>query len=238
MEEMAKLYAGTSGYAYPAWKPGFYPDDLPASRFLQHYATRLTCVEINYTFRHMPSEKTVEGWARATPPGFAFALKMHQRVTHMNRLKEGARESLDYFLAALGPLREAGRLGPVLVQLPPNLHADQDRLARFLDWLPAGTRFALEFRHTSWFTEDVYRLLRAHDVALCAADAEELQVPDVVTAGFAYYRLRRPGYDELALRRLRRRADELVAGGRDVYALFKHEEDPGGALEAERLLAA
>jgi uncharacterized protein YecE (DUF72 family) len=237
-DEMARLYAGTSGYAYPAWKPVFYPADLPASRFLQHYATRLTCVEINYTFHHMPSLRTLESWVRATPPGFQFALKAHRRITHTHRLGEGARESLEFFLGTLGPLREAGRLGPVLVQLPPSLRADLGRLARFLDLLPPEVRFAFEFRDASWFTEEVYDLLRAHGASLCVADAEALAVPDVVTADHAYYRLRRPGYDDLALRRLRRRADVLVAEGRDVFLMFKHEEDAGGAFDAERLLAA
>jgi uncharacterized protein YecE (DUF72 family) len=235
---MAGLYAGTSGYAYPAWKPGFYPADLPAARFLEHYASRLTCVEINYTFRRTPAQKTLEAWVAATPPGFMFAVKAHQRVTHSHRLKEGAHESMEFFLSALAPLRDAGRLGPVLLQLPPNLRLDRDRLARFLDWLPRDTRFAFEFREASWFTEEVYDLLRAHDAALCVADAEQLAAPDVVTASFAYYRLRRPPYDEPALRRWRRRSEELRAAGRDVYILFKHEEDAGGALEAERLLAA
>ena len=127
---MATLYAGTSGYAYPAWKPDFYPEDLPATRFLRHYAGRLNCVEINYTFRHMPSEKTVASWIESTPPGFLFAVKAHQTITHRNRLKEGAREPLEYFLATLEPLREAGRLGPVLLQLPPNLKLDLERLER------------------------------------------------------------------------------------------------------------
>jgi uncharacterized protein YecE (DUF72 family) len=235
---MAKLYAGTSGYAYPAWKPGFYPADVPASRFLQHYATRLTCVEINYTFRHMPSLRTLESWVRATPPGFMFALKAHQRITHTHRLGERAREPLEYFLGTLGPLREAGRLGPVLVQVPPSLRADIDRLARFLDQLPADVRFAFEFRDASWFTDEVYDLLRARGAALCVADTESLVAPDVVTADHTYYRLRRPGYDDLALQRLRRRADVLLADGRDVFMLFKHEEDAGGAVDAERLLAA
>jgi uncharacterized protein YecE (DUF72 family) len=235
---MARLYAGTSGYAYPAWKPGFYPADLPASRFLQHYATRLSCVEINYTFRHMPSLRTLESWVRATPPGFMFALKAHQRITHTHRLGEGAREPLEYFLGTLGPLREAGRLGPVLVQVPPSLRADLDRLARFLDQLPADVRFAFEFRDASWFTDEVYDLLRARGAALCVADTESLAVPDVVTADHTYYRLRRPGYDDVALRLLRRRADVLLADGRDVFMLFKHEEDAGGAVDAERLLAA
>ncbi len=235
---MARLYAGTSGYAYPAWKPVFYPEGLPASRFLEHYASRLTCVEINYTFRHTPAKKTLDAWVAATPPGFVFAMKAHQRVTHTHRLKEGAREPMEFFLGALAPLREAGRLGPVLLQLPPNLRLDLARLARFLEWLPGDTRFAFEFRDASWFTEEVYDLLRAHDAALCVAEAENLTVPDVPTASFAYYRLRKPPYDELALRRLRRRSDALLAGGRDVYLVFKHEEDAGGALEAERVLAA
>jgi len=235
---MARLYAGTSGYAYPAWKPRFYPEDLPAARFLGYYASRLNCVEMNYTFRHTPSAKTLDSWVAATPPGFVFAVKAHQRVTHTHRLKEGAREPMEFFLSTLAPLRDAGRLGPVLLQLPPNLRLDLDRLARFLEWLPGDTRFAFEFREASWFTEDVYDLLRAHDAALCVADSEQLAAPDVVTASFAYYRLRHPPYDDVALRRRRRRSEDLLAEGRDVYVLFKHEEDAGGALEAERLLAA
>lgn len=235
---MARLYTGTSGYAYPTWKPGFYPEEIPASRFLEHYASRLTCVEINYSFRHMPAEKTLESWVAATPPGFMFAMKAHQRVTHTYRLRDGAREPMEFFLSTLRPLREAGRLGPVLVQLPPNQRVDRERLARFLEWLPLDLRFTFEFRHASWFSDEIYDLLRAHNASLCIAEAESLAVPDVVTADFAYYRLRKPPYDELAIQRLRRRSEDLVAKGRDVFVLFKHEEDAGGALEAERLLAA
>lgn len=235
---MAALYAGTSGYAYPSWKPDFYPEDVPSTRFLSHYARRLNCVEINYTFRHMPSEKTVKSWIGSTPPGFQFAVKAHQGITHRNRLKEGAREPMEYFLRTLEPLREAGRLGPVLLQLPPNLKLDLGRLAGFLEVLPRDLRFAFEFRDESWFRDEVYELLREHGASLCVAESEELQVPDVVTAGFVYYRLRKPPYDEHALARLRSRAGELLHDGRDVYLVFKHEEDAGGALEAERLLAA
>ena len=235
---MATLYAGTSGYAYPAWKPDFYPEDLPATRFLRHYAGRLNCVEVNYTFRHMPSEKTVATWIASTPPGFVFAVKAHQAITHANRLKESAKEPTAYFLEKLEPLQDAGRLGPVLLQLPPNLKLDLDRLASFLEVLPRDWRFTFEFRNASWFVDEVYTLLRAHGASLCVAESDELVAPDVVTAGFAYYRLRKPPYDELALARLRRRAGELTADGRDVYLVFKHEDDAGGALEAERLLAA
>ncbi len=235
---MATLYTGTSGYAYPAWKPGFYPADVPASRFLEHYASRLNCVEINYTFRHMPSEKALSSWVAATHPGFVFAIKAHQAITHRNRLKEGAREPLEYFLDALRPLRDAGRLGPVLLQLPPNLKLNLGRLESFLGLLPSDLRFAFEFREASWFREEVFARLREHNVSLCIAEAEKLVAPDVVTADFVYYRMRKPPYDELALARLRRRSEELTGGGRDVFCLFKHEEDAGGALEAERLLAA
>jgi uncharacterized protein YecE (DUF72 family) len=126
----------------------------------------------------------------------------------------------------------------VLLQLPPNLKLDLDRLERFLGLLPRDVRFAFEFREPSWFSEEVYALLREHNASLCVAEAENLVVPDVVTADFAYYRLRKPPYDELALARLRRRSGELTGGGRDVYVLFKHEDDAGGALEAERLLVA
>ncbi len=235
---MARLLAGTSGYAYPSWKPDFYPEDVAQSHFLRYYASRLSCVEINYTFRHMPTEKTLTSWVAATPPGFMFAMKAHQRITHTFRLREGAKEPLEYFLASLKPLRDAGRLGPVLLQLPPNLKLDHERLARFLDLLPPDQRFTFEFREASWFCDEVYDLLRAHNASLCVAEAEPLTVPDVVTADFVYYRLRKPPYDELALARLRRRSADLLAEGRDVYLVFKHEEDAGGALEAERILAA
>lgn len=235
---MATLYAGTSGFAYPAWKPEFYPEKLPAARFLEHYAGRLNCVEINYTFRHMPSAKTVAAWVASTPPGFAFAVKAHQSITHVKRLKEEAREPAEFFLSTLRPLHEAGRLGPVLLQLPPNLKLDLPRLERFFEVLPGDVRFAVEFRHASWFVPEVYELLSRRNAALCVAESETLTVPDVVTADFVYYRLRKPDYDEAAIARLRRRSRELLGDGRDVYLLFKHEEDAGGAVDAERMLAA
>ena len=233
---MATLYAGTSGFAYPAWKPGFYPDKLPAARFLEHYAGRLNCVEINYTFRRMPSAATLESWVAATRPGFAFAVKAHQRITHVQRLKD-AQETTEFFLKSLEPLREAQRLGPVLFQLPPNLRLDLERLDAYLRLLPGGMRYAFEFRHASWFADDVYALLREHNVSLCVAESEKLEVPEVITADFVYYRLRKPGYSDDEIERFAARSRELLATGRDVYVMFKHEDDPGGALDAERLLA-
>jgi uncharacterized protein YecE (DUF72 family) len=236
MATRGRLFAGTSGFAYPSWKPAFYPQKLPASRFLEHYSGRLDCVEINYTFRRTPSESTLENWIRATPDGFAFAIKAHQRITHMLRLRDAGDAARD-FLRAVEPLRTAGRLGAVLFQLPPGLHADRDRLASFLADLPEEGRFAFEFRHESWFTEETYALLRERDAALCVAESEALEVPDVATASFCYYRYRRPDYGEADMSRIAARASDLLAQGRDVYAVFKHEDDPQGALHAERLLA-
>lgn len=232
---MATLYAGTSGFAYPAWRPVFYPEKLPARQFLPHYAGRLTCVEINYSFRRTPAASTLETWAGETPDGFVFAMKAHQRITHARRLQD-VEEPLAFFLRSLEPLRVAGRLGPVLFQLPPNLKLDLDRLAAFLHLLPAGARVTVEFRHESWFTDQVYALLREYNVALCLADTEKLGTPEVVTADFVYRRLRRPDYDEADLRRFAAGARAQLAAGHDTYLVFKHEEGPESALEAERVL--
>jgi len=232
---MATLYAGTSGFAYPAWKPGFYPARLPAKQFLNHYAQRLNCVEINYTFRRLPSASTLQSWVEATPPGFVFAVKANQRITHILRLKNAA-EATALFLKMIDPLRSARRLGPVLFQLPPQLKCDEALLGDFLELLPTDLRYAFEFRHTSWLSEPVYELLRRRNVALCLAESEKLEVPKVITADFVYYRLRKPEYTEADVDAIASGARELLGTGRDLYLMFKHEETPEGALNAERLL--
>jgi len=232
---MATLYAGTSGFAYPAWKPGFYPAKLPSNQFLKHYAARLNSVEINYTFRRLPSAATLAGWVEATSPGFVFAVKANQRITHILRLKNAA-EATGLFLRMIDPLRSARRLGPVLFQLPPNLKCDPALLAAYLDSLPKDLRYAFEFRHESWLAEPVYEVLRAHNVSLCVAESERLEVPEVITAGFVYYRLRKPDYTEADVEEFASRARELLAAGRDLYLMFKHEETPEGAIHAESLL--
>jgi uncharacterized protein YecE (DUF72 family) len=232
---MATLYAGTSGFAYPAWKPGFYPAKLPAKQFLHHYAQRLNCVEINYTFRRLPSAATLQNWVEATPPGFVFAVKANQRITHILRLKNAA-EATALFLKMIDPLRSARRLGPILFQLPPQLQCDEGLLRDFLELLPADLRYAFEFRHTSWLAEPVYEQLRRRNIALCLAESEKLEVPKVITADFVYYRLRKPDYTEADVDAIAAGARELLASGRDLYLMFKHEETPEGALNAERLL--
>jgi uncharacterized protein YecE (DUF72 family) len=232
---MATLFAGTSGFAYPAWKPAFYPAKLPANQFLKYYAGRLNCVEINYTFRRLPAASTLESWVAATAPGFAFAVKANMRITHILRLKN-AEQATNAFLKAIDPLRATKRLGPVLFQLPPNLKRDIPLLRGYLALLPGGMRYAFEFRHESWLSETTYDELRASNAALCVAESEKLEIPEVVTADFVYYRLRKPDYTERDVEAFAAHAKEIVAAGRDLYLMFKHEESPQGALHAELVL--
>lgn len=232
------IFLGCSGWSYPQWKPEFYPAKTPAKAFLQHYATRLNSVEVNYTFRQLPSQTTVEGWLAQVSGEFRFTFKAPQRVTHLKRLKDCA-EPLSIFYSALSSVVAAGRMGLVLFQLPPNFKADAARLEDFLQLASpvtgAGLRIAFEFRHPSWFTEAVYELLRRHNSALCIAESDDLQTPEIATADFSCYRLRRSEYSPEELRRIEERLRKSGTGG-DVFAYFKHEETPAGALNAEALL--
>ncbi len=231
---MSRICLGTSGWAYASWKPEFYPKKLAASKFLNFYATQLNCVEVNYTFRKRPAAKTLESWCAATPEGFSFAVKAHQRITHIKRLKDVA-EDVSGFYESLEPLRAAGKLGPVLFQLPPFLKVDEERLRGFLECLPAEARAAIEFRNESWFRDGVFELMREHDVALCIAESDELQVPEEITASFAYFRFRKSEYSQIELGQIKGRLGKATEHG-DVYAFLKHEETPEGALNARRLL--
>jgi uncharacterized protein YecE (DUF72 family) len=231
---MARLYTGTSGFAYPSWKPEFYPAKTAQKDFLKYYATRLNAVEINYTFRQLPSAATLEKWVEATPAGFVFCCKAHQRITHILRLKESEFTAL--FFRAIDPLRSARRLGPVLFQLAPNFKCDVALLQAFLEKLPADLRVAFEFRNTGWLVEEVYRLLEKHRVSLCLAESDKLEIPQVITADFVYSRLRKADYSAEERAEIRERIATLVGGGRDVYVFFKHEETPAGAIYAEELL--
>jgi uncharacterized protein YecE (DUF72 family) len=236
MSNMSKLYAGTSGWAYPQWKPDFYPAKLPAAKFLGYYATRLNSVELNYTFRRFPTEKLLAGWIAATPADFKFAVKAHQNITHVKRLKD-AQEWTSNFFVSLAPLQEAGKLGPVLFQLPPFLRCDVSRLKDFLAELPRKTRVAFEFRHESWFSSEVFDALRDAHAALCQAESEKLETPKVQTADFTYFRLRKQSYSPEERAELTKDALDLARTG-DVFTYFKHEDTPEGAFYAEELLAA
>lgn len=233
---MARLYAGTSGFAYPAWKPDFYPKKLPQKSFLEHYAKRLTAVEINYTFRRLPSASTIENWVAQTPSDFQFCVKAHQRITHIQRLKPA--EFTGIFYQAVEPLRAGGRLGAVLFQLPPNLKCDAKLLAAFLEALPPDIRSAFEFRNTGWLTDEIFGLLERHGASLCLAESDKLEIPRVITADFVYSRLRKSEYSPEERGAIADRAREMLVGGRDLFVFFKHEDTPAGALYAEQLIAA
>ena len=233
---MSAVYSGTSGWSYSAWKPGFYPAKLPSAKFLSHYATRLNTVEVNYTFRRFPTKTLFAGWIAATPDTFRFAIKAHQSITHIKRLRD-SKESVERFVDSLDPLRETGRLGPVLFQLPPFLKCELPRLEEFLSELPHGIRAAFEFRHETWLCEGVYNLLRKANAALCLAESEKLATPDVQTADFSYLRLRKEEYSAQERKEIGSRVARLKSKG-DVFVYFKHEDTPEGALYAEQLLAS
>lgn len=232
---MAQLYAGTSGWAYPGWKPDFYPAKLAQAKFLPYYASRLNTVEVNFTFRQLIKETTAQKWIAQSPEGFLFSAKAHQVITHIKRLKN-VEDFVARYLATLQPIAQAGRLGPVLFQLPPNLKADASLLGSFLEILPRGVPSAFEFRHDSWFSDEIFDLLKKCNRALCVAETEERVTPDAVTAAFCYYRFRKPTYTPEERSAMVTKIREHLAQGRDVYAYFKHEETPQGALYASDLL--
>jgi uncharacterized protein YecE (DUF72 family) len=228
---MGKVCAGTSGWSYATWKPDFYPEKLAAKKFLGYYATRLNSVEVNFTFRRLASQALLNGWIETAGDDFQFAVKAHQTITHIKRLN-AAEESTAKFLDSIEPLGKARKLGPVLFQLPPNFKCDTGRLREFVKLLPNGLRAAFEFRHESWFNEEVYMVLRSVGVALCAAETEKIESPEIETAPFYYLRMRNPPFKLKAIEQKVRR----LAKDADVYVYFKHEDTPEGALNAVKLL--
>ena len=227
-----KLFVGTSGYSYKEWKGSFYPEDLPDKQMLHYYAERFRTVEINNTFYRMPSESVLKNWAKEVSAGFAFVLKAPQRITHKQRLKE-SEDSVAYLFKVAAALED--RLGTVLFQLPPFLRKDLPRLQGFLKILPACRRVAFEFRHASWFDDEVYDALRGHGAALCIAEAEgDLEVPFVATAPWGYVRLRRPDYGDRELTAWCRRIREQ--SWQDAFIFFKHEDEGVGPKLAARFV--
>lgn len=227
------VWIGTSGYNYPEWRGTFYPEGFPESEMLAYYAERLNTVEINYTFYRMPSEKALLGWAEGTPERFRLALKAPQRITHQSRLRDCA-ETVEVFLKRAALLKE--KLGPVLFQLPPWMRKDVPLLEEFSGCLPEGTRAAFEFRHRSWFEDEVYECLKSRDLALCIADSEKLSTPPVRTAGYGYLRLRDEGYGPADVARWAVVVNELAGSASDVFVYFKHEEAGMGPAFARQLI--
>ena len=206
-------YVGTSGFSYPTWKPEFYPAGTPQNEFLRIYAERLDSVELNATFYQLPSEDRLRGWAELTPPGFRFAVKMNRRATHFGDLSV-----VGTFCERVRVLGD--RLGPILVQLPASRPRDDGWLALLLDSLDPELEYAFEFRNDTWAGVEGVQLMGALD-----GDAP-----------FRYLRLREPPYDEAALAEWAIKLRPLVAEGIDVYAYFKHEDEPTAPAYAARLL--
>ena len=226
------LYLGTSGFAYGEWKGPFYPEKLRQREMLPFYAGRFNSVEINYTFRQQPAEKTLVTWRDATPDGFAFTLKAHQRITHWLRLAN-ADEAVSAFLDRATVL--GGRLGTILFQCPPNLPFDRGLIENFLGFLPPTHRYAFEFRHPSW--SQAREILAEQGAAWCLADTDEKPAPDepIPAEPFAYLRLRKENYTEDELEVWGKRIVQALDQDRDVFCYFKHEEKGAGPIFTERL---
>lgn len=227
------IWVGTSGYNYPEWKGSFYPEKIPASKMLPYYAEQFSTVEINYTFYRAPTEKILAGWSQATPARFKLTLKAPRRITHDARLRDCA-DSLRAFLETAASLQN--KLGAILFQLPPTLKKDVGLLAAFLEAFPPRVDAAFEFRHPSWFDDDVYDLLRRHHIALCVADSERLSTPVTLTADYAYFRLRDEGYSPADIARWAEVVQNVASGAREVYVYFKHEEQGKGPALARQLM--
>jgi uncharacterized protein YecE (DUF72 family) len=193
-------------------------------------------VEVNYTFRSFPTEKLLGNWITATPPDFKFAVKAHQSITHIKRLKNVG-DATAKFIASLKPLQEADKLGPVLFQLPPNLKFDLKLLQDFIAKLPGKTRCTIEFRNASWFVKDVFDALAKRNVALCLAESDDLVTPDKQAADFCYLRLRKEGYSANDRGAISRRVRSLAQHG-EIFAYYKHVDAPECPLQAEELLHA
>jgi uncharacterized protein YecE (DUF72 family) len=230
------ILVGTSGYQYPEWRGSFYPPDLDTSAMLAFYAERFRTVEINYSFRQMPTEAAIQGWGRGTPADFRLSLRAPRRITHLQRLNQTAVTTSAEFFRRAAVLD--GKLGVILFQIAPEHQVDVRLLDTFLSALQAPVRLAFEFRNPDWLTETVFETLRQHNAALCVSDSETIRTPALRTADFGYFRLRDEGYSQTDLERWRDVVQEWQAStADDVYVYFRHESEAKGPDFARRLEA-
>jgi uncharacterized protein YecE (DUF72 family) len=223
-----KILAGTSGFAFKEWKGPFYPEKMKSEDMLGFYAGKFPTVEINNTFYRLPKETVLVDWAAQVPDGFTFAIKASQKITHFARLKPESADAVTYLLKVTQAL--GGKLGPILFQLPPNLKKDFDRLTAFVATLPADAKYTIEFRHESWFTDDVYDLLRSRDIPMCIVEQPEFASPVVATASWGYVRLHRFDYDAARLAEWASRIGGMPWS--DAFVYFKHDEGEGSGPPA------
>jgi uncharacterized protein YecE (DUF72 family) len=227
------VQVGTSGFAFKEWKGPFYPADLKDDAMLGYYSARYPTVEINNTFYRLPKEHVLQDWASQVNETFAFSIKASQRITHDARLREGAATALEFLLRNTSTL--GTKLGPILFQLPPDMEKNADRLRAFLALLPSDRRFAIEFRHESWFDDEIFDTLRARDVALCIAESEEFTGVNASTASWGYLRLHRQDYTDAMLAEWQGRL--AAHRWKDAYVFFKHDYiDGAGPLAVDRFV--
>lgn len=227
-----KLFVGTSGYSYKEWKGSFYPEKMKNEEMLAFYAERFNTVELNNTFYRAPNEKNLQAWHDTVGKDFTFTLKASRKITHVSRLKESCKETLDYVIKVSETLKK--KQGPTLFQLPPNSKKDSERLKAFLDWLPKKKLYTFEFRNLSWFDDEIFKLLKNKDIALCYSDGEVEGEPFQPTSSWGYMRLRRIEYNDQQLK-------DWVSKIKDTdwqsaYVYFKHEDEATGPRLAQRFL--
>ncbi|MDB5457120.1 MAG: hypothetical protein JWP92_2705 [Caulobacter sp.] len=236
---MSKVHIGCSGWTYDDWKGPFYPETVKAKDRLAYYVTRFDTTEINGSFYRLPSEKTVAAWADQAPQGFLFAWKVSRYITHNKKLKD-CRDSVELVFGRMRPL--GAHQGPALVQLPPMLHRDDERLKRFLGWLPRTPKAVVEFRHRSWYDETVFDILRDHGAAFCISDHHDAPAPWVTIADLVYLRGHGPGghyhgrYGEAELKRWAEHIRRWRAAGKTVFGYFDNDVKSAAPKDADRLL--
>src|SRR5688572_8427073 len=235
---MERIHIGLSGYSYKPWQGvgRFYPEKLKSAEFLRFYAGRFSTVELDGLWYRLPTEQTVKGWLEQTPSSFIFSPKAHRQITHMQRLRPDALPFVETLLDRLAPLIKQNRLGPILLQLPPNFTRDDDRLYKFLERVPRTVRWALEFRHDSWQTLEVEKLLKHFGVSWVAADTDESEAQIHDTTEFWYVRLRRSEYTEARLSEWAKRFTAMARQGKDCFVYCKHEDEGSPWVWADRLL--
>jgi uncharacterized protein YecE (DUF72 family) len=224
----AAARVGCSGWQYKHWRANFYPEGLPQSRWFDYYASKFDTVEINNTFYRLPREDLLRGWAAQVPEDFSFSIKASQKITHFTRLKPESSDAVDYLLRTVDCM--GARLGPILFQLPPNMKKDATRLRGFLGLLPADRRYAIEFRHASWFDDEVFDALRERDIAFCVAEQDDFKCPVQSTASWGYLRLHRLDYDASALGEWAKCVSTQTWS--ETYVYFKHDEGAGSGPPA------
>ena len=224
------IYVGTSGYSYKEWKGSFYPENIPAKDMLAYYAARLPAVELNNTFYRSPQPSMVESWKAQVPENFRFTVKAPQSITHFRRLKDAAAVTRT-FIKTVSALED--RFGAVLFRFPDDMQKDLERLETFLKDLPADTRTAFDFRHASWFDDEVFALLRSQNRVLCISDRDEMPWNHIEkTADWGYVRLRRVNYSKSDLTKWIKRVQ--AQDWKDTFVFFKHEDEATGPKLADQ----